>query len=458
MKKKFTTYAAAAVVMLTCTACAGIPGTPETKHSPDAVQPDLTVHEITPESNAAPEPDTDTGAGENTDAGQADSTAPSPELPGDVSAQDVPDSAQSVQITITYETEESDEAAKDGTVVYTSSCIYPVVAIEGNDSAADKINEDIQSKVAAFRGDTSTLDYAREGYDYYIQDGNDGSTFIQYTNDLWFSAVRSDSNVISFVMESYGFSGGAHGYTALNGVNYDTKTGEVISFHDLSDNPEKFHADTLAYNQMLAETDSYRERMFEPSMRGDLEEVLYAENKWYLSTSGLTFISDPYSLGPYAAGTIEFVIPYADLEQMGLKGAFSYAGNLTIPLPAGEEYTIDLNGDGSEDTIQYSTEQIAQDDGTYASLVHLVINGTDFAQDGGEELVTRLSDCAWADCVLYDISPADGTVEIVFMILMFDTGEEEVLRYSSCFRYEKDGTLTWAGMSRGNVTDPSFVF
>lgn len=309
MKKKFTTLAAAAV-MLTCTACAGSPDRPETQQPSVLEQPDLTVHEITPENDPVPDADAETSAGDNTDTSE------------DTSTQDTADPAQSVQVSIIFETEETEETAEDGTVLYTSSCIYPVVTIEGNDAAANKINEDIQARVDAFHSDTTTLDYAREGFDFFVQDGNNGASFIQYANDLWFSAARSDNNVISFVQESYDFSGGAHGYTALSGLNYDTKTGEVISFQDLSDDPEKFHADTLAYNQMLAETDSYQERMFEPEMRGDLEEVLYAENKWYLSPDGLIFISDPYSLGPYAAGTIEFVIPYAELEQMGLRDAF----------------------------------------------------------------------------------------------------------------------------------------
>lgn len=298
MKKKITVYMTAAAAMLACTACAGRPDAPLASQPSIEEQTGQAGQDISQESDAESAADTNTGqAGE-----------------------------QSVHISITFETEDTDETAEDGTVLYASSCIYPVVAIEGNDAAANKINEDILARVDSFRSDTSTLEYAKEEYDFFAKEENSSGSFMQYASDLWFSVARADNNVISFVEENYNFSGGAHGYTALSGVNYDAGTGEVISFDELSGHAEKFHADTLAYNQMLAETDDYKERMFEPDIRGDLEEVLYAENKWYLSTSGLVFISDPYSLGPYAAGTIEFVIPYSELEQMGLKEEYSYDG------------------------------------------------------------------------------------------------------------------------------------
>ena len=42
------------------------------------------------------------------------------------------------------------------------------------------------------------------------------------------------------------------------------------------------------------------------------------------SPDGLVFISNPYELGPYVAGMIEFTIPYQDLENMGLNQEYWY--------------------------------------------------------------------------------------------------------------------------------------
>lgn len=285
MKKNFA-YAAAASLLLFCTACAKRADTEE-------INPPEVLPVEQPEQTA-----------ENTST---------------------PEAGQSFHVTIEYETEDNSEKAEDGTEIYTSSLSYPVVTIEGNEAAAEKINADIQNRIDSFRTNTTTLDYAKEDYNFRLTDENNDFPFMPYAEDLWFGTARSDSNVISFVEEIYSFSGGAHGNTGHTGINYDTRTGGIISFEELSDDAVGFHDATLAYLQMLAETEEYQERMFdmESGLGGDLESVLYAPDKWYFSADGLTFISDPYELGPYAAGTIEFVIPYSELESMGLKPEYS---------------------------------------------------------------------------------------------------------------------------------------
>lgn len=99
-------------------------------------------------------------------------------------------------------------------------------------------------------------------------------------------------------MTYYAYTGGAHGNYDTIGINYNAKTGDLISFTDLSEDDAAFHEDTLAYNQNLAKTEYYKERMFSEDTitDGTLESVLYADDAWYLSTSGLVFMSGPMLL------------------------------------------------------------------------------------------------------------------------------------------------------------------
>lgn len=230
-------------------------------------------------------------------------------------------------ITIETQTIEDKDTAEDGTLIYVRSYIQPTVTIEGNEAASENINSDIRSRIDSFTASNEMQNEAREYYEISLNDKD--YIFNEYSENLDFEAARSDTNVISFIMTVYSYAGGAHGNYGRFGINYNTGSGELIAFDELTEDAGKFYNDTLAFNQALAQTDEYKERMFTEDFLGDgeFEKVLYADEKWYLSNDGLVFISNPYELGPYAAGVIEFVIPYDKLNEMGLKAEYTLPAN-----------------------------------------------------------------------------------------------------------------------------------
>ena len=371
-----------------------------------------------------------------------------------------PDSSVSVSI-VTADTVEL--TTEDGTVYYTITCSYPVVSIDGNDAAAERINADISSRVDNYNsGVNSDAETAKEDFEYMLSDADEGYAPSPYTADLSFTLIRADDNVISFTEDGYIYMGGAHGSPASIGVNYDTKTGDLIAFTDLSDDPDAFHADTLAYNQELAQTDYYSTQMFSTDdiTNGTLEDTLYADDAWYLSPAGLVFMSAPYALAPYAAGTLEFTIPYSALDDMGFNDAYDYTGRQIVKLLEGSPYSIDLNGDGSVDSVDYSTEYLDNDN--YDVLTHLIVNGTDYAQDGTDDVKEQLTDPASSQPYVYDLDVNDNYVELaaVFEEWVFadDASDPTVNRYSRFFRYTQDGSLIYLGQVDGNVADLTFKF
>lgn len=265
---------------------------------------------------------TDTnGSGQSDDTSQSGDAIQDNGI-GTPNESDQNDSLQSGDITIDMETVEDSDTAEDGTILYSMSYVQPTVTIPGNDSASEKINADIQTRIDSFNSDDTLRNEAKEFYDETLTDAD--YIFNEYSETLDFEAMRSDTNVISFITTIYSYAGGTHGDYGRFGINYNSQTGELIAFDELSEDADKFHNDTLAYNRELAQTDEYKERMFTEDFIGEdeLENVLYADEKWYLSNEGLVFISNPYELGPYAAGVIEFVIPYDALGEMGLKEGY----------------------------------------------------------------------------------------------------------------------------------------
>ncbi|MDE5802610.1 MAG: DUF3298 and DUF4163 domain-containing protein [Lachnospiraceae bacterium] len=354
---------------------------------------------------------------------------------------------------ITFETREDTDYAEDGKLLYTNLCVYPVVAMKGNESAAEKINAAILAEVDAFLADTSVRDIVKEDYRIYLSNEDLSSEygFSGYYDDFDMIVTRNDSNVISFYITISSYMGGVHdGYYGI-GLNFNAKTGERIAFSDLGENAETFHADTLAYLKKLAATNTYRNIMWEDV--SDLEQILYQDERWYFSTSGLVFFSNPYELGAFYAGNIEFTVPYADLQEMGFQQEYSYQENLTIKLQTEEVCYFDLNGNGPKEEIQFYIDK----QGSANTKLHFIINGTDYASEH-TELSGQFSDkdyiFCWTECFLYDMDTTDDMTEIAFQ-MNYTKGEgNSLIPYTFLYRYEKKGTLTYLGKMEGTVTNP----
>lgn len=358
-------------------------------------------------------------------------------------------------ISIALESEEKYLVTESGITYLSLYCTYPIVSIEGNEDAAAKINEDIRSHVEPFMSDT--YEWLTNDLQYLLEDDPE-LTDTYYTAEKSYRVARADDKVISFAVVTYEYLGGAHGMPVSSSYNYDTKTGELIAFDELSDNPDSFHADTLAYNQKLAATEAYSERMFSSDdiTNGTLENVLYDDGTWCLATYGLVFVSDPYLLGPYAAGAIEFIIPYYALADMGLKEDYAYTDRQIVSVQEQEPYSIDINGDGDEDSIQFYSEYTADENGNYNLSVHLIINDVDFGQSGDDELKEIMSQYLSDGFFLYDLNVDDDYLELVFL-----TGEMQknyYVGYSNFYRYTKDGSLIYLGRVQGDVPDPTLSY
>ncbi len=336
-------------------------------------------------------------------------------------------SVASAPVTIAMETQSKDYNADDGTIVFTETTAYPVIAISGKEDVATKINTDIQNAVLSNSEMISELvSYAKEDYAYSLE--NADMEFYSYGSDVSMEVTRCDDKILSFTYHLWSYTGGAHGNYITNGMNYDLATGERLTFEEISDQPEQFHADALDYLTTLSKSEVYQAKMSGENS-GDLEEILFAPDKWYFSNSGLTFISDPYVLGSYADGTIRFLIPYQDI--IGLKDVYSYDGFFEREIPVGMEVNADLNGDSKNDLLYYKAAY--NEDYSEISYVFQV-NDTDFSD------LIEMENPDMMEYYLVDLDHTDSYVEIALM----DYGpSDDPMTYF--YRYKEDGTITLLG-------------
>lgn len=378
----------------------------------------------------------------------------------------------SPKISVTFQETHDEIKADDGTVILTNSVQMPVVSIEGAEDIAEKINADISAYYESFSIDED-LSMAKE--DYTASLGEDGWEFRGYDTAVTAKVTRMDDAVISFELVSSSYTGGAHGNYGSIGRNYDAKTGELISFDELSEDYEAFHATVLDYMVNLAETPSYKDKLFENPSKADLDSALFRPESWIFTLSGISFMIDPYILGPYASGEIYFMLPYEKAYDLGLKEDYRYNGNFVE-----ERYYIykynpetfepmidetpdcyfDLDGDGTEEGLAFYGYFV--DPATAEDRYAFYIDGKDYGEVIKDELQNIAANGYMETTyALYHADAPDGGVPAIAVLFTdFEDGENsDGSRISHpcsyVFGYTKEKGLYYMYWEEGYVTLPA---
>lgn len=111
--------------------------------------------------------------------------------------------------------------------------------------------------------------------------------------DLDYKKYESDT-IVSYIVQGYEYTGGAHGNTFLQSFNYDKKTGKQITIEDIVTNQSTFiNLSALAKKEL---TIDYPE---------GVDEKVTNWNVWYADNTSVTFIFVPYQIAAYAVGQQE---------------------------------------------------------------------------------------------------------------------------------------------------------
>ena len=385
---------------------------------------------------------------------------------------DIPDAGeQENPVTVTFEKSLDEVKGDDGTVIFTSSAQMPVVSIDGAADIAEKINANITAYYDTFSYE-ETLSMAKE--DYAASLGEDGWDFIGYSTEISAQVTRMDDAVISFQITVYDFTGGAHGNYGSIGRSYDTKTGALLAFDEIAEDYEAFHATVLDYMINLAETPAYKDKLFGPPSKDDMDSALFRADGWVFTSSGISFLVPPYVLGPYASGEISFRLPYKKAYDLGLKEAYRYKGNFVDeryyiykydpetfePIVDGTpDSYFDLDGDGTEEGLAFYGQVV--DPATGESSYAFYIDGTDYGDVVYDEL-QNIKDNGYLESsyALYHADAPDGGVPAVAVLFTeFGEGEDSEgnpVRHprSFIFGYTKEKGLYYMYWDEGFVTLP----
>ena len=251
-----------------------------------------------------------------------------------------PESAlpQHVIVSLEKHSEEHYDPQNGDTLILSFSYETPRVYIEGRPEASNAVNEyiatvdetyytgndygigDSGDEYAMPSGVNGMLEMATDNYSYAVENGLTDMP-LEYSSDRTARVERIDSRVLSMVYTTYTYTGGAHGNYFDTAYTFDTESGEYVTLEMLSDNVDELKAFLADYMTRLYAEDKdgyYSERIFADMVPdGDVNSAIAAlarDGSWYFNEQGMVIFSSVYELGPYAAGIVDFVIPYGELS------------------------------------------------------------------------------------------------------------------------------------------------
>lgn len=114
--------------------------------------------------------------------------------------------------------------------------------------------------------------------------------------------IATSTNTVSYIIEVYQFTGGAHGGTTVNTFTYDTK-GALVTLDRLFTQSYLERLSQLSREYLYASLGEYSR---EESINSGTEPKIENFSSWYVTPKTIVFIFGQYSVGPYAIGIQEF--------------------------------------------------------------------------------------------------------------------------------------------------------
>lgn len=191
----------------------------------------------------------------------------------------------------------------------------------GDKNVAEKINSNIEDYIIQslvleeenLPSIKTITEAAKNFNDSYLRDKNQfpdmaGEYFAEVSvTDLYFS-----DELLSFELRKNLYTGGAHGYNAIEFINFDPETGNVISTKDLINDNKGFME--FAENKFRSQNNiSKNESINEAGFWFEDDRFSLPESIGFTADT-LIFVYNQYDIASFADGPIELKIPKEEVE------------------------------------------------------------------------------------------------------------------------------------------------
>ncbi|MDD4553216.1 MAG: DUF3298 domain-containing protein [Bacteroidales bacterium] len=126
--------------------------------------------------------------------------------------------------------------------------------------------------------------------------------------------LYNELHVLSYMVMTYEFTGGAHGLETSLYKTFDLKNGKIISVRDLFF-PGSEGKLTGILTAKLRQTTGLKETV-KLTDRGYFTDLIKPSENFYLSSQGIGFVYNPYEIAPHSFGTITIFVSNAELSEI----------------------------------------------------------------------------------------------------------------------------------------------
>ena len=143
----------------------------------------------------------------------------------------------------------------------------------------------------------------------YLSDNGDSEPFaaLSWERSLNGYIAGEHGDIISYIVSTYDFSGGAHGSSAELAFNFNRKSGEIIDEDDIFTEGSAVELSKLLSARLQS---AFDEEAYNSLFVKDIEP----NGNFIVSDEGMTYIYGQYEIGPYYLGIIKLTLPWEELE------------------------------------------------------------------------------------------------------------------------------------------------
>lgn len=195
----------------------------------------------------------------------------------------------------------------DNTEIMKLTIDYPEITSANSPEAAEHINEEIALQVDAFAKNADEL--YQEAIEIYDDFQKEGFPFHPWEAYLQFQVTYNAHGLLSWYIDRYLYSGGAHGNTLRSSATWELVQGTLRTldtFYEPGADYQSYILETIlkqAQDNLAQEPYIYFEEY-----QSSIKEC-FDPQSFYLSPDGLVIYYQQYAIAPYSTGIVEFTIP-----------------------------------------------------------------------------------------------------------------------------------------------------
>ena len=133
------------------------------------------------------------------------------------------------------------------------------------------------------------------------------------------SILFNTGNILTYIVNNYQYTGGAHGMTYNTAYVIDLEKMEALSYDDLFIPGSETALSSLLKQKLILDKKAKNEKGLKEI--GYYPEAIIPNNNFIVNDKGITFIFGQYEIGPYVLGITEITLPYKEIKKYLLKNS-----------------------------------------------------------------------------------------------------------------------------------------